>query len=108
MSCDKPYLFKKPKHPDESIPVTFDFSLLAGAFVSSPVITVTRFSGADDPSPGDIISGVSQVSGPLVMQRIVGGVDDCTYLLECAADDPDGSRWVISALLHVCAPPAAA
>jgi hypothetical protein len=108
MSCDKPYLFKKPKHPGESIPVTFDFSLLAGTFVSSPSITVARFSGADDPSPGDIISGSPQISGALVMQRIVDGVDDCTYLIECAADDPDGNRWVISALLHVCAVAAAA
>jgi hypothetical protein len=104
MSCDKPILFKKPKHPGESIPVTFDFSLLAGAFVSSPVITVSRFSGAEDPAPGDIINGVPLVSGALVVQRIVGGVDDCTHLLECAADDAEGNRWVISALLHVCAP----
>jgi hypothetical protein len=104
MSC-KPQLFKRPKHPDEQLVITFDFTRWTTT-PASPVITVTRYSGAADPNPAALLSGAPQVAAPLVRQKVVGGVDGCTYLLECKVTDADGEVWVLPVLLYVCRPAA--
>lgn len=88
------------KDPDEVIHVLFDFRLIA-ATVAGVQLRITRFSGAADGDPSAIADGAPLVDGPRVFQRLDAGVDGCTYHLECQVDAPDGSRFVVAALLPV-------
>ncbi len=101
----KPRRASKPKaldvkDPDESIFVLFDFRLIA-ASVAGAQVRITRFSGAADEDPDAIAGGPLLVDGPRVYRRLDAGVDGCTYHLECQVDAPDGSRYVLAALLPV-------
>jgi hypothetical protein len=88
------------KDPDESVYILFDFRLIA-ASVAGAQVRVTRFSGAADADPAAIADGAPQTEGPRVFQRVEAGVDACTYHLECEVNAPDGSRYVLAALLPV-------
>ena len=88
------------KDPDESIYVLFDFRLIA-ASVAGAEVRITRFSGMPNDDPAAIASGPLLVDGPRVFRRLDGGVDGCTYHLECQVDADDGSRYVLAALLPV-------
>lgn len=88
------------KDPEEIVTVTFDFTDLATS-VASPVITCSVFSGQSDQASQAMVSGLPQVSGLTVLQRIVGGIDGNTYKLRCRIDDADGERWILSDVLTV-------
>jgi hypothetical protein len=89
-----------PKDPRETIIVSFNFAALTSAPLS-PVLTVARHAGADDPTPSAIKSGSPSVSGPRVLQAITGGVAGTDYVLTCQIDVADGSRYILSGVLPV-------
>jgi len=89
-----------PKDPAEIITLGFDFAALTST-PSSPVFTVTRLAGAADPDPSALKSGAASISGTKALQKIVGGVSGCRYLIECQVDAPDGSRYVLTGVLPV-------
>lgn len=95
----KPWPFGA-KDPDEIIWVCFDFRRIA-ASVTVVSLQATRYSGAADASPQLIMQGEASAFGPKVYQRVVAGVDACTYHFECLVDAPDGSRFSLAALLPV-------
>jgi hypothetical protein len=72
-----------PKDPNESFPVSFDFSALLPS-VTNATVTVSLLGGAD-PSPSSLLHGAPQVSGAAVRQRIKGGVHNCQYKIVCQA-----------------------
>ncbi|MFO1268561.1 MAG: hypothetical protein U1F25_13700 [Rubrivivax sp.] len=82
-----------PKAPGETVFTGVDFKRLT-ATPSAPVVTATRFAGAADPTPEAIISGAASVNGSIVVQKIVGGVSGCTYMLRFQCSAPDGSVFV--------------
>jgi hypothetical protein len=88
------------KDPTESLVLTFDFGALASS-VASPVVTAERYSGAADSSPEAMISGAAQVDGAKVLQRVVGGVAGCTYVMRARCNTADGSVLVEAGLLPV-------
>jgi hypothetical protein len=88
------------KDPAEIITITFDFSALATA-VSNPTITCTVFGSVADPSASAMLSGLPQISGTSVLQRVTGGISGATYKLRCVVDDADGERWVVADRLEV-------
>lgn len=88
------------KDPEEIVTVTFDFTDLATS-VANPTITCSVYSGKSDQASQDMVSGIPQVLGLTVLQRIVGGVAGNTYKLRCRIDDGDGERWVVSDTLLV-------
>lgn len=100
MSCSKPDDFS-PKSPAETVTVAFEFKRLT-ASPSSPVVTATRYSGAEDPSPQSILLGPPQIAGTQVLQLVTAGVDGCTYWLECGVDAPGSNHFVLPGLLPVC------
>lgn len=89
-----------PKDPAEIITVTFDFSELAVS-VTDPQVSIAPVQGGNDTSADAMRSGAPTISGALVSQKIIAGVDGTSYELRCMADTPDGSRYVIPELLPV-------
>lgn len=93
-----------PKDPAEQIAVTFDFSagIIGGeTIIGTPTVTASA-TGGSDTSPSAILSGSPLVSGSLVMQTIVGGVDGSTYKLRCLINlTPSGRKLVLAGLLPV-------
>jgi hypothetical protein len=88
------------KDPAESLVLTFDFGALASS-VTAPVVTAERYSGAADSAPEAMISGAAQVDGAKVLQRVVGGVAGCTYVMRARCNTADGSVLVEAGLLPV-------
>lgn len=88
------------KDPSEIIVVTFDFTALS-TVVSAPVVSVILVDGVVDASPSAILSGVAQVTGAVVKQKIQGGVHGANYKLRCQVDTPLGERFIESAILSV-------
>ena len=85
-----------PKDPLEVVTITFDFSALTSS-VSAPVITVTSSSGALDPNPSAVLSGVPQVNGAQVMQQVALGQDQTYYEFKCKITAADGvSKYVLT------------
>jgi hypothetical protein len=92
-----------PKHPSEIKTIRFNFARDLGAginIVSSVPVVATVIDGAD-PSPGSVVLGGVTLASPSVLQRIQGGVDGASYLLECAATDSAGNVHVAQAVLAV-------
>ena len=90
-----------PKDPAEIIVVSFDFSLamLVGETISpSPSVTASSVSGPDT-SPSSILSGTAAVSGSIVSQQIINGLDGATYKLRCLATLSSGRRLALAGLL---------
>lgn len=94
-----------PKHPNEIVPLSFDFSALPGAIIagaSSPLLAVTHLEGAADPSdPADMLVGSPQIIGGQIRQKVRAGVDGATYLFRCEIDTDAGLRWVLNGTLDV-------
>jgi hypothetical protein len=89
------------KTPDEIVTVEFDFSAVA-AVVTSPVLTVSVYSGVDT-TPSDIVSGTPQIVGAKVLQNITGGVLRAVYALDMQVD-AGVERFVLRALLPILRP----
>ncbi|MFM2056049.1 MAG: hypothetical protein RLY71_434 [Pseudomonadota bacterium] len=93
-------MLRDTKDPAEIITVGLDFAALT-ASPSTPVVTVERDSGPADADPQAILSGGPQVSGSLVLQRVVGGVAGCNYRIRVQVNAPDSSRYVEVLMLLV-------
>lgn len=90
-----------PKDPAEIIVVSFDFTLamLVGETISpSPSVTASSVSGSDT-SPSSIVSGSPLVTGSVVSQQIVNGIDGSTYKLRCLATLSSGRKLALAGLL---------
>lgn len=88
------------KDPAEKVLLAFDFAHLTSA-VLTPVFTVTRKAGADDPSPGSILDGSAVTSGSKAVQMVRGGVDGTDYLIRCSVTDGSGQLFVMVGTLPV-------
>lgn len=86
------------KDPKEEIIIKFDYSDL-GDIVTNPAVTVRVVKGIDSNSSA-ILSGLPQVEGNLVLQKVIQGVNGCWYEFSCLADI-GGSRSLIRAVLPV-------
>jgi hypothetical protein len=89
------------KDPSESITVTFDFSAETTAVTAPTVTNSVMWSYTTDPSPSAMLSGSAQVSGALVLQRVLGGVDLTNYGLRCQATAANGDTLVVAGVLPV-------
>ncbi|MBI3157600.1 MAG: hypothetical protein HYZ20_19645 [Burkholderiales bacterium] len=89
-----------PKDPSEVLDLGFDFASLTAAPLS-PVVTIARHAGADDPAPEAVLSGAPNVSGATVIQRVLGGVAGTDYVLRCQVQDATGQIYVLSGVLPV-------
>lgn len=89
-----------PKDPSESVILGFDFSALTST-PSNPSVTIARASGTADANPSAMLSGSPSVSSGKALQRVIGGVAGCNYVLRCQVDAPDGSRYILSGVLPV-------
>lgn len=91
-----------PKDPVEIVPLSFDFTELIGAgSPTSPTISITRHSGAQDSDPGAMLAGAVQLVGMDVRQKVQAGVAGCTYYLKATVDTADGYRFALAGLLEV-------
>lgn len=92
-----------PKHPLETKIVRFNFSRdVAGSTTLSSVAPVSSsVVDGTDPSPQSFILGSATISGAEVLQRITGGLDGVTYLVECVATDSAGNVHVAQAAIAV-------
>lgn len=94
------------KDPGERVPIAFNFAkdlaALGGAVLAgSPTVTVTRFSGAEDPTPAAMIDGSPWISGTKVMQWVHGGLAGCTYHWRCDATTDTGAVLAMAGTMTV-------
>ncbi len=90
-----------PKDPAEIIPLTFPFAtLLNGQTISSAVVAVTVYSGADG-SPSAILSGAATVVGDKVRQNVTGGVLGVEYLIKVTVTTNTGLKYTDGKVLPV-------
>jgi hypothetical protein len=92
------------KDPAEQIAVTFDFSagIIGGETITGTPSVTASATGGSDTSPSAILSGAPLVSGSLVMQTVVGGLDGSTYKLRCLITlTPSNRKLVLAGLLPV-------
>lgn len=93
-----------PKDPDEVIVLAFDFSkddaVADGAVLSSPTVDVTARKGVD-PAAAAIRSGAPQISGKLVLQKVIVGISGVDYELRAKASTSDGQTVVLVGVLPV-------
>lgn len=94
-----------PKHPNEIVPLSFDFSALPGSIlagVTSPLLAVLHLEGTEDPGPVEnMLVGSPQIIGSQIRQKVRGGVSGATYLFRCEIDTDTGLRWVLNGTLDV-------
>lgn len=94
------------KRPAEEITVAFRFTrdlpdgvtLMPGATVS---IAVRKGS---DPDAAAMLAGVPAVSGSVVLQKVVAGLDRVQYQLTCLAETSTGDLLQLDGLLPVALP----
>ncbi len=86
----------------ESIIVTFDFTndMGAGEAISTAVTTAAVSQGID-PSPANILSGASTISGLTVLQRIIGGSSGVIYCLTCTITTGAGNTKILKGTIPV-------
>ncbi len=96
----KPVLWPQ-KAPEEKIWATFDFR--KGLALGETIVLVNMvvsLKGGIDASPQTILS-TQTILGGRVMQRIVDGVDEATYLLVCLATTSEGRVLKLAGILPV-------
>jgi hypothetical protein len=84
MGADRPTPSFSRKRIDEDLKLSFDFTndLASAETISTADVTATVHSGTDA-SPQNIVSGPAAISGQVVTQLIINGLQGVTYLLEC-------------------------
>lgn len=84
--------------------VTLSFNFLSqmgsGETLTSPVVTVSLFSGIDS-TPAVILSGSPTISGSIVTQKIQEGMAGVTYVLTCAVHGSTGVDYIGTQLVSV-------
>lgn len=97
------------KDPAEIKAVTIDFAADVGyaASIVDAVVTCVIASGGVNDDPAQMLDGAPQITGMAntspkqVTQRIRGGVDGSTYVVQCLATDSDGLKHLVARLLPV-------
>lgn len=91
-----------PKDPEETVVVTFDYTLdLAVAeTLSAPLVTAEVMVG-EDPAPAAIILGAASVDGPRVHQFVTSGVAGVNYRLQCKAATSLSQELALAGVLPV-------
>ena len=91
-----------PKHPSETLTLTFDFGrdLGSNTLVSAATVCLNAL-GVSDPSPSAVVSGSATISGTVVSQKVIGGLSGATYELQVTAVDSAGNVLLYSQLLPV-------
>lgn len=74
--------------------------LLFGEFISGAVVAASVFTGTDA-NPSAIISGSPSISGTVVSQKIIGGVDGVIYNLLCVVNTSDTHVYSKNAQLAI-------
>lgn len=87
------------KDAGETIVVAFDFAALT-ATPLDPAVSIEVVQGTDA-NATSMLSGVPQISGSKILQRVTGGVAGNEYNLRCTAADGSGSVYVVAAVLPV-------
>lgn len=92
------------KYSGEVKDYSFYFLSLLGPTetISSATCSATVFSG-NDPTPGNIISGGTAISGPIASQAITGGVVGTIYDVVCTAVTSLGQTLSISQMVPILA-----
>ena len=95
-------LAANPKHPSETLTLTFDFGRDLGAnTISSASVVCLNALGVSDPTPSAVISGSATFSGSVVSQKVTGGLSGATYEFQATAVDSGGNSILYSQLLPV-------
>lgn len=92
------------KHPAERVTAEFDFgpSLAAGDTLANVQLLVTTVQGVDA-APGALIYGAAQLKGARALQQINGGLDKCSYRIECRGTTANNNLLVLARVLPVLA-----
>ena len=75
------------KNPGENINVTFAYASELGStetITGTPVVTCTVISGVDA-NASAMLNGIATIQTSNVIQAVTGGLDGCSYQLECLA-----------------------
>lgn len=90
-----------PKDVQEIVTEAFDYSdKIGAAAISGAVLTVSVVAGVDA-APANLLSGVHQVVGSKVEQKLKDGVDGVRYKVKCVATLSDGRKLVRTRLVDV-------
>lgn len=92
------------KHPAERVTAEFDFgpSLAAGDTLASVQLLVTTVQGVDA-APGALVFGAAQLKGARAFQQLAGGLDTCSYRVECRGTTANNNLLVLARVLPVLA-----
>lgn len=90
------------KDHEETVPVTFHFTLELGAATISgtPTVDVSVTTG-NDPTPATIKQGTATVAAGIATQWVTAGRPGVTYHLRCKAQTSDNRTLVIPVDLPV-------
>ena len=95
-------VFDGTKDPGETIALSFDFTdRLAGAAISGTPAAVSQTWSGVDSNPGAILSGGCAVAGPVVTQKVTGGIAGVDYRVKVTAQTNDGRVLVLAGILAV-------
>lgn len=92
------------KDPGEIDIITFDFTAkaLAGETIVGLPVMVCELKSGIDLTPQNVYSGLPQVVGLTVLQKIIAGTDGNVYWTHCTATfTPTGRVLTLSGLLPV-------
>lgn len=92
------------KHPAERITAEFDFgpSLAAGDSLASVQLVVTTVLGVDA-APAAVVFGAAQLRGARAYQQLTGGLNGCSYRVECRATTAQNNLLLLARVLPVVA-----
>lgn len=90
------------KHPGERVTAEFDFGpgLAAGDPLASVQLLVTTVQGVDA-APGALVYGAMQIKGARAFVQLQGGLDKCSYRIECRGTTANNNLLVLARVLPV-------
>lgn len=86
-----------PKDPAEKFAIAFDFSALLESITT---VSCSAAARGTDTDPSQVLSGLPQVNGNVVLQRVRGGIADNDYVIRCEATN-DTETYVLVGTLPV-------
>ena len=83
------------KDPEEIIELGFEFAAIieAAETITSASFDVSVLSGSDA-TPTAMLYGSPIIAGTVVSHKISGGVDGCTYRIECTANTSANNKYI--------------
>lgn len=90
------------KDPEEIVELGFEFANIieTGETISSASFDVSVLAGTDA-TPAAMLSGAVIIEGTVVSQKIIGGVDGCTYRIECTANTSANNKYIETGSIKV-------